>query len=154
MHAVLSKMKYAQDIESTLDQLIMEGTVSQHEREAVQKQLMEVLAMPQVADWFNSQWEVLTEVPILLPGGRESRIDRLLLQEKCAVIIDFKTGERKKTDNAQVLDYIEILRQMNFTSVEGYLLYIREREVVEVKTGGKLKAVKKVADKDQLSLGI
>jgi hypothetical protein len=154
MHAVLSRMKYSQEIDATLDQLILEGTLSQQERDAVFSQLKEVLAISQVSDWFNEKWEVHTEVPILLPGGRESRIDRLLLKDKRAVIIDFKTGERKKTDNLQVLDYIETLRQMNYTSVEGYLLYLREKEIVEIKIGGKPKAVKKVADKDQLTLGI
>jgi ATP-dependent helicase/nuclease subunit A len=154
MHAVLSRMKYVQDIEATLDQLIIEGTLSVKEREEVHFQLMDVLAMPQVAEWFQQQWEVHTEVPILLPGGRENRIDRLLIKERHGIIIDFKTGDRKKTDNLQVLDYIETLRQMNFTSVEGYLLYLREKEIVEIKTGGKSRAVKKVANKDQLSLGI
>lgn len=34
-----------------------------------------------------------------------------------------------------------------------FLLYIRDKEVVEVKPGGKSKLLKKVADRDQLSLG-
>jgi ATP-dependent helicase/nuclease subunit A len=153
MHAVLSRMKYASDIQQTLDQIIREGIISGTDREALQKQLTELLSIPEVASWFSADWSVRTEVPILLPGGAENRIDRLVTKEKNAIVIDFKTGVRKKSDHDQVLDYINILRLMNFTEVKGYLLYLKEKEVVEVKESGKQKIVKKIKDRDQLSLG-
>jgi ATP-dependent helicase/nuclease subunit A len=78
----------------------------------------------------------------------------LIYKGKKAIVIDFKTGEAKRDDNEQVLEYIGILRMMNFVDVQGYLLYLRDKEVVEVKPGGKQKTVKKTADKDQLSLGL
>jgi ATP-dependent helicase/nuclease subunit A len=153
MHAVLSRMKYASDIQQTLDQIIREGIISGVDRAPLEKQLTELLSLPEVASWFSSDWSVRTEVPILLPGGAENRIDRLIIKEKNAVVVDFKTGVRKKSDHDQVLDYINILRLMNFTEVKGYLLYLKENEVVEVKESGKQKIVKKTKDRDQLSLG-
>jgi ATP-dependent helicase/nuclease subunit A len=116
-------------------------------------ELSALLAISEVGLWFSRQWKVQTEVPILLPGGGESRLDRLIWKDKKAIVIDFKTGEQKKDDSKQVLAYIETLRQMNFLDVTGYLLYLRDKQVVEVKAGGKQKVVKKIADKDQISLG-
>jgi ATP-dependent helicase/nuclease subunit A len=153
MHAVLSRMKYAADIQQTLDQITREGIILGVDRAALEKQLTELLSLPEVASWFSADWTVRTEVPILLPGGAENRIDRLIFKDKSAVVIDFKTGVHKKTDHDQVLDYMNILRLMNFTEVKGYLLYVRENAVVEVKETGKQKIVKKTKDKDQLSLG-
>ncbi len=153
MHAVLSRMKFQSDIDVTLDRVVMDGIISGSDRQTLQNQLQELLSIPEVASWFSSEWNVQTEVPILLPGGAENRIDRLIYKDKHAIVIDFKTGVRKKTDHDQVLDYINILRLMNFTDVTGYLLYLREKEVVEVKETGKQKIVKKSKDKDQLSLG-
>jgi ATP-dependent helicase/nuclease subunit A len=153
MHAVLSRMKYASDIQQTLDQIIRDGIITGQDREPLEKQLTELLSIPEVASWFSPDWNVRTEVPILLPGGAENRIDRLIIKDKNAVVVDFKTGVRKKSDHDQVLDYINILRLMNFTEVKGYLLYLKEKEVVEVKESGKQKIVKKIKDRDQLSLG-
>ena len=56
------------------------------------------------------------------------------------------------TDQKQVQAYMDILRKMNFTEVEGYVLYISGIDVVEVQTG-KAKSVKK-KDDNQLDLGI
>jgi ATP-dependent exoDNAse (exonuclease V) beta subunit len=103
-----------------------------------------------VAAWFSPEWEVRTEILILLPDGTENRIDRLLIKDKKAIVVDFKTGEPLKSDQRQVVTYIEILRKMNFIDVEGYLLYIKHKQVVSV-TPGKVKVSKK-KDENQISL--
>lgn len=154
MHAVLSRMKYADELDDTLKQILLEGLITEQELEPTRVQLKELFSMSEVASWFSRDWKVQTEVPIILPGGDESRLDRLIYNGKRAVVIDFKTGEFRKGDNQQVLAYQDTLRQMNFIDVRGYLLYLRNKQLVEVRPPGKEKMVKKVKDKDQLSLGL
>jgi len=110
-----------------------------------------LLALPKVASWFDESWEVRTESPILLPSGAENRIDRLLLKDRHAVVIDFKTGSPSRHDQIQVQEYVDVLRKMNYLEVEGYLLYLKTREVVQVHNG-KPKSAGKVKDKNQLGL--
>jgi ATP-dependent helicase/nuclease subunit A len=153
MHTVLSRMKYADNVKNTLDEILFEGLITDVDVQPLNDQLSRLLSIPQVSSWFSSEWTVRTEVPILLPNGEEARIDRLIYRDKKAIVIDFKTGIPKKRDSQQVLEYITILRQMNFADVEGYLLYLRDTEVVEVKAGMKQKTVKRIRDKDQLLLG-
>ncbi len=150
-HAVLSRMKYAEQIPDMVRQIVLDGLITKSEMENLHTVLKELMENAQVASWFTTDWDVRTEVPILLPGGAESRIDRLMIKDKRAVVVDFKTGEMKKRDHDQVLDYMKILRSMNFTDVEGYLLYLRSKEVVEVRPGGKQKMNKK---KEDSQLGI
>lgn len=154
MHAVLSRMRYADELEGTLKQILLDGLITEDDLEATRTQLQNLLSIGEVASWFSRDWKVQTEVPIILPGGDESRLDRLIYKDKRAVVIDFKTGELRKGDNQQVVAYQDTLRQMNFTDVKGYLLYLRTSQLVEVRSGGKEKVVKKVKDKDQLSLGL
>lgn len=151
MHAVLSRIHYADEAVAAIDTLVREGLLKEEEREPVALQLTELLKHPPIADWFSRRWTVRTETPILLPEGDESRIDRLLLNDRHAIVIDFKTGEKARQDTSQVLHYMDTLRQMNYTTVEGYLLYLRDNEVVEVKTGVRGKAVKK-KDDNQLEM--
>lgn len=152
MHAVLSRMKYAGEMEAMLEQIVFEGFVNGDERAPLREQLIGLLENPTVANWFSRDWEVRTEIPIILPGGDGSRIDRLITRGSKAVVIDFKTGTRKKMDEKQVLDYMDILRKMNFLEVEGYLLYLVGNVVAQVKPGGKARLVQKQKDKDQLDL--
>jgi len=153
MHAVLSRIKYAEDVPQSLDQIIAEGLITSEEREIILNKLSELMEQPQIAGWFSKQWEVRTEVPILLPNAEENRIDRLMIHDRKAVVIDFKTGERNKKDVQQVEEYMLTLRQMNFTEVEGYLLYLRDSEVIDVSKEGKPKSKGK-KDDSQLALGL
>jgi ATP-dependent exoDNAse (exonuclease V) beta subunit len=154
MHAVLSRMHYADEVGTMLDAILHEGLISESERSPLEFQLKDLLKNPRIAHWFSRDWVVRTEVPILLPGGEENRIDRLLVKDRSVIVVDFKTGGRKKTDEKQVLQYIEILRQMNYADVGGYLLYLRDVEIVEVKAGTKPRLVQKAKHKDQLDLGL
>ena len=154
MHTVLSRIEYADERSGMLDEILHEGLITEAERAPLESQLEDLLSNPKIAHWFSRDWTVYTEVPILLPGGEENRIDRLLIKGKKAIVIDFKTGTRKKVDEKQVLQYIDILRKMNYADVEGYLLYLRENEIIEVKTGAKPKVVQKARHKDQLDLGL
>jgi ATP-dependent helicase/nuclease subunit A len=150
LHAILSRIHYAHEIPLTLDKLVREGLILEKEKAAIQHQLDKLMLHPVVGPWFSDDWNVRTEVPILLPGGAENRIDRLITRDHQAIVVDFKTGEKSRADQRQVLEEMQILRKMNFTEVEGYLLYTRDLEVMEVHEG-KIKLVKK---KDESQLGL
>ncbi len=131
LHAAFAKVNYADDIPRAIDQLESDGVIHQDEKEMLTQQIDKLLTNPQVADWFSSKWEVRNEVHTLLPKGTEYRIDRLLLKDKQAIVIDFKTGKPKKEDQKQIGEYCNMLNQMGYSS-EGYLLYIIEGEIVNV----------------------
>ncbi|MBX2956684.1 MAG: UvrD-helicase domain-containing protein [Cyclobacteriaceae bacterium] len=152
LHSVLSYIHTKNDLETALQRAIQEGLLTSSGIDHVKMELQQLLSVPVISKWFDEGWEVRTEVPVILPGGEESRFDRLLIKDNKAIVIDFKTGVSVKADQKQVLAYMDILRNMNFTEVEGYVLYVRTGEVVEVRAG-KMKAVKK-KDDTQLELGI
>lgn len=131
LHAALSQVKYAEDIPKAIARMESDGTIHSNEKESVLQGLLSLLKNPQVADWFSDQWEVRNETHALLPGGVEFRIDRLLIKGNHAVVIDFKTGTPSRADQKQITEYCTMLNQMGFTT-EGYLLYLREGEVVNV----------------------
>jgi ATP-dependent exoDNAse (exonuclease V) beta subunit len=148
---VLSRIKYRDELDDAILNMEKEGIITDEERPVIHTLITELLGNEVVANWFSNAWEVRTEVPILLPGEGDNRIDRLLTNDKKAVVVDFKTGEPARTDQQQVVSYMDTLRKMNFVDVEGYLLYIKTGEVVSVPAGKKSK-VKGVDG--QLGLGI
>ncbi|MDV3308574.1 MAG: UvrD-helicase domain-containing protein [Cyclobacteriaceae bacterium] len=152
IHSVLSALKYASDVSDAMTRMVDEGLIASSERPVLQSLLDDLLRDPQIASWFSDAWDVRTEVPVLLPGGGESRMDRLLLKDKHAIVIDFKTGVPSSADQRQMQDYMMILTQMNFYPVEGYLLYIRTGEVVSVKTGKPRRVPKRPTGQLELEL--
>jgi ATP-dependent helicase/nuclease subunit A len=151
MHTVLSRIQYTDEIPETLRTIVQEGLITDDEKEALGNQLTDLLSNSIISDWFSKSWTVRTEVPIILPGGDENRIDRLMIKGKKAIVVDFKTGAHSRDDVQQVKAYVDILRQMNFADVEGYILYLKDREVFNI-NDLKPKSSKKKEDKDQLGL--
>jgi ATP-dependent helicase/nuclease subunit A len=131
LHAAFSKINYADDIPMAISTMESAGDISFGEKEVLEQSIRKLMESPQVADWFSSKWEVRNETHTLLPGGKEYRIDRLLLNDKHAVVIDYKTGTPKKEDQKQIGEYCLMLNQMGYET-EGYLLYLTEGDVVNV----------------------
>lgn len=150
LHTVLSRIRYRDELNETFTTLIHEGIINLQEEPVIRGLMEELFRDPIVATWFEKKWDVRTEVPVLLPGGDESRIDRLIMKDGEAIVIDFKTGSHTKTDTQQVNGYMDTLRKMNFQDVRGYLLYIKTGEVVSL-TGTKSA---KSAKQDQNQLGL
>jgi ATP-dependent exoDNAse (exonuclease V) beta subunit len=150
LHMLLSRIKYSYELQDVVNEMLFEGFLTPDEQKPFVEQIEDLLRLPQVSRWFSNEWEVRTELPILLPNGTENRIDRLMINGKKAVIVDFKTGDPLKSDQTQVLAYMDILKKMNFIDVEGYLLYIKTKQVVSV-TREKIR-VSRRKDENQFSL--
>lgn len=150
IHTILSKVKYQSEWEEILERLVSEGLISLEEKPRIYELMIELLSNPLIASWFSESWKVRTEVPIIIPGGGDNRIDRLMTNGSKAVVVDFKTGEPTKADQHQVTEYISILHQMNFMEVEGYLLYTKTGDVVSVPPG----KISKSKKKDDKQLGL
>ena len=58
-------------------------------------------------------------------------MDRVVLDGERAIVIDFKSGQRKSADKRQLKEYVGLLTEMGYKT-EGYLLYLDKREVVEL----------------------
>jgi ATP-dependent helicase/nuclease subunit A len=137
LHKILSRIAYKSEAESAVRQLVSEGVIMKEEVGEVTALLEKMWAMPVVADWFSKDWTVKTEAPLLVPRLRPERIDRVIFKEaaggkKKAIIIDYKSGEKKQVDKDQVIAYAQHLQQMGYVDVEGYLLYLFPLEVVPV----------------------
>jgi ATP-dependent exoDNAse (exonuclease V) beta subunit len=152
IHSILSAITYAEQSDEALKHMVEEGLITPSEQPELKALLDDLFRDDQVRSWFSSGWEVRTEVPILLPHGGENRLDRLLIKDKHAIVIDFKTGDPASGDQRQMQEYMSILFQMNFHAVEGFILYIKSGAIVPVRSG-KPRRIRK-RDEQQLELGL
>jgi hypothetical protein len=56
-----------------------------------------------------------------------------MMKENRVVVVDYKFGHQKSGGHlAQVRKYAEMLRQMQYNTVEGFIWYVIQNEVVAV----------------------
>lgn len=124
IHRILEKLKDVRELEGLLQEAYYEGRLDLNEVQEVKSLLTTLLQKPQIQEWFDTDAEVLTEQAIILPGGASRRPDRILLTDRKAVVIDFKTGGEKESHQNQVKEYVHLVRTLTGKPTEGYLVYI------------------------------
>ena len=126
LHNVLSLITTRKDLDKAIIMMQNEGVISDEMKKGLKEKATNVLNNKRAKEWFEEGWEVKAESEILLQNGTILRPDRVLIKNKTACVIDYKTGKEKDDDKKQVTNYAKILKDMGFEKVEKYLLYIND----------------------------
>ena len=133
MHDVLAKIATEEDLDDAVDEAVREGLIDAASRQEILDDLHKRLKSVAERHWFDGTYDFHNEIDILLPGGEFRRPDRIMTSENHAIIVDYKFGHLKsKRYIYQVQDYKKYLLQMGYTTVEGYIWYLEDNEIVEV----------------------
>ena len=74
----------------------------------------------------------LREPEVMDADGKFKRLD-LLCRGENSVIVDFKTGQPTPKNDAQVLEYMSLIREMDGGEPQGFLVYLDHREIRQVR---------------------
>lgn len=132
VHEILELSINHQSALQHLQKFYFEGRLSAEERCIVEDQLGHLFAHPTFASWFSSEGVLLAEQGILLPGGKQKRPDRIILNEQEALIVDFKTGEKQSRYAEQVREYMKLVASLAKRPTKGYLCYLETGLIEEV----------------------
>ncbi|MFN3759404.1 MAG: UvrD-helicase domain-containing protein [Algoriphagus aquaeductus] len=132
IHELLADSQSLEDALRLLREFTFEGRWDEATAEEVKVQLEMLFALDQIQDWFGHAYQSLSEQGILLPGGAQKRPDRILIGKDQALVIDFKTGEKRETHLHQVKEYMGLVAKLSQLPVKGYLCYLEPTEILEV----------------------
>lgn len=134
-HKILSNIKYEEDVSYAIEKAYHELEINKEELDRISQKISNLFNNEQIQDWFSKKWEVRTEA-VVLPGKTDpKRLDRVLIDDKKAIVIDFKTGAKKSNDKKQVDEYMALLKEMGYEEVNGYLVYLEGVEIVHLIPG-------------------
>ena len=140
LHEVFSTIRTTDDVERALKHLETEGIVydSRMTRPVIENMIRKRLADPRVAKWFDARWHLFNECTILNVDPTTSQVyerrpDRVITDGHQTIVIDYKFGTFRDEYRQQVLDYMELLRQMGHQHVSGYLWFVYSNMIREVK---------------------
>lgn len=128
LHDILSQVEVAGDLGKAVRSAVLQGLLPDRESAGVERVLESMIESVGARHWFDGSYSLMTEVPILAPGGENYRPDRIMYRGTAeAVVVDYKFGRRREKEHRrQVTGYVELLKAMRFGSVKGYLWYGEE----------------------------
>lgn len=139
IHRLLSAIHDYTEVDKAIDQLEYDGILYNEpfNREKLKEYVGLALDNAEAKDWFSPHWRVFNECSILSYDNDagvvvEHRPDRVIYDERCMKVIDFKTGKEQRKHHDQVKSYVVLLRDMGYKNVSGYLWYIRDNNIVKV----------------------
>jgi ATP-dependent exoDNAse (exonuclease V) beta subunit len=133
MHEILQHMNSREELDRALDKLMREGKLDRSELEPVRQEMMDFMDLQPVDDWFSGKWEVLNERDILMSDGHVRRPDRVMIMDQHIVVIDYKFGSsRLREHQEQIIEYMKLIRDMGYNDVQGYICYVRQKQIIPV----------------------
>ncbi|MDN3203273.1 UvrD-helicase domain-containing protein [Algoriphagus sediminis] len=132
VHEILENAKNLTSAKLSLKELEFEGRIDEETKEKVETEITELFARPEFLDWYEGDYQVLAEQGILLPGGKQKRPDRILIGKNKALVVDFKTGEKRSSHQAQVREYMQLVGGLTNLPVKGFLCYVGPTEILEI----------------------
>jgi len=131
LHQILSEIIHHDEAEEVLDKYLARMEITEDDKKNYLRLFHNIWQNDVVKDWFAGGYTVKTEVLVLPKDGESKRMDRVMIRDGQAKVVDFKSGQPKKGDQDQVKEYLDILKQMGYEPT-GYLLYLKDGSLYEV----------------------
>ncbi len=139
MHRLFEKATNRTDLFAGIERMCDQALLSHSDAEELHKEIERALTDARVASWFDEKWDrVLSERDIIAPILTDKTIeikrpDRVMIKGKHAVVVDYKFGDRQAASHRkQLARYMELLGQMGYSKVEGWLWYVRQGRTEKV----------------------
>lgn len=137
LHNLFSVIHTQADIPSAIELLRFEGIIESVKQEEQIRKLTEwALNHPLVKEWYAGEWELYNECAIIYQKNGElqtRRPDRVMIRNGEVIVVDFKFGKKRPIYNKQVRDYMDLLANMGYRNIRGYLWYVFNNELEEIK---------------------
>lgn len=132
IHNIMAQVNSEKDIEQSVSDFTEKGMISLNEQEFYKNEIAEILKIPGVENWFLPDNLVANEKEIISKDGSLYRPDKIIMLKDKTIVLDFKTGEKRKSYAKQLDNYGQLLSDMNYPNIEKYLLFTKERELVKI----------------------
>ena len=134
-HDFMSNIEFETDYIKEKNELKLSRSVDKTIKNKVIKLSKSVIEHPDLNEYFSKSNLVYCEQEIFTESNKIIKPDRLVfLDSNRVVIIDYKTGEKSKKDQKQILKYQKTLKKMGYKTEVSVLVYVDNLiDIVKVK---------------------
>jgi len=133
-HELMSKIEYSFQLEKEVKGFVKNNNINRKEQQEIIELAKKVVAHKNLEEYFSKKYDVICEKEIINEKKEIIVPDRIVISKKQKhTIIDYKTGEKRPSDVAQIKKYEDALKNMGLKTGRPILVYVRPLiEVVEV----------------------
>lgn len=128
IHSLVSEIITLKNLPKALEKIEF-MPISEEEKYTLKQILNQLSTNLEIKNWLDGSWQQKIESPLVNSYGKILRPDRVLFKEKKAIVLDFKTGLHSSSYIKQVKEYTEAIATMYSAEIEGYLVYLSEKEI-------------------------
>lgn len=130
-HHLMEKSKSYTDAREILQQGILKGNIDIHLESKLNELIHQAYQDKDLLALYR-KGEHLNERSFIVERNKILRPDKLILSSELTAVIDFKTGEKNKSYEKQVKEYMQTLHEVGYSNIKGYLYYVSGEGLVEV----------------------
>ncbi|MCE3225811.1 MAG: helicase UvrD [Bacteroidetes bacterium] len=133
VHWILSRIKYAGQLNEALASALLEGYITSEEIPTVKEKLLGVIQHPLLEKYYTETTQTKMEAELVTQNGEVFRPDKIVFESSETVIIDYKTGQQNhKKYYDQMARYENAIKPLVNSSIKKILVYIDTLEIVEL----------------------
>ena len=135
MHSIFAAIRTMQDIDPQIDSMLSQGLIeTARKADDIRKMIHRHIEASGVQSWFDGTYTLFNEASIIYRDGgvlQTRRPDRVMIKpDGSAIIVDFKFGREREEYLHQVREYMDLLRKMGYTQVEGHIWYVYTNKII------------------------
>jgi ATP-dependent exoDNAse (exonuclease V) beta subunit len=127
IHYMMGLIETGKDVDTAADLVLRKGDVAPSALNEIRSTVNQIIAHPKLQEFFSLKYKVMNERDILTDTGKLLRPDRIVLNNKEATILDYKTGKKNPKHKEQIQSYSDALEQMGFIVKNKIIIYINEQ---------------------------
>lgn len=139
LHGLMASLRNVDELESHVEQLVMNGRLSTDERDQAIRLIRQAWAHPRLGRLLTGDYRQSNEQGIVDAQGHTWRPDKVFFGVTETIVVDFKLAPSPSDPRhiAQLEGYVGFLREMGLPDVRGYLYYFLQNEMVPLPTNRK-----------------
>lgn len=130
LHLLLSRLKSKAEIDAEIKRCVLKGLIEETESLSIKQETERLFQDSKFSNYFSAN--CLNEKVIITAGGKKLIPDKIVKSENELCVVDFKTGQKQPKHIEQILEYIQVLKEMGNEIVKGEIYYTESGEVISV----------------------
>jgi len=126
MHHILSFIKTIKDVEPTFSSFVRNGSLSKEDATSLKEKIYQIIQHPELKEYYLPNTTVFNEKDIITESNTILRPDRITINKNNATIIDYKTGQKNNSYEAQINTYAGALTKMGYVVKNKIIAYINK----------------------------
>lgn len=131
-HLAISKINFKDEIESVVHSMVQTGEIETENQTKMIKSLNALFESEAYISLFSGALKIFNEQSFIISKSEQLRPDKIIVKENETYVVDYKTGLPKAKDKKQVTLYTQVMQEVGYTNVKGFLFYTNENSLVHV----------------------